>query len=350
MLLRRVVRTAPLVLVAALCAPTSLPATVATIDVGGRSVVAEGVATVDDALRRAHVKVPAGHVLAVVSHRPLAADHQPGQVLVDGLPATGDTAVGPGAVVTVVPGVDVTEPLSVVSEDVLPTRSGASLFVDGAPGTARVVRGALSGETLSRRVVVAPRPGRLIAPRAVALTFDDGPDPTWTPRMLRLLAWAHVHATFCVVGREVARHPELVRAIVRAGHSLCNHTWSHDEYVARRPPAVMRAELARTQAAIIKAAGVRPRMFRAPGGAWSVALEREARRQGMSPLKWQVDPRDWTRPGVRTIAVSVLATVRPGSVVLLHDGGGDRSQTMVALRYLLVRFKKLGLSVQVPRP
>ncbi|MDP9182363.1 MAG: hypothetical protein M3P04_06250, partial [Actinomycetota bacterium] len=146
MLLRRLVRQAPLVLVAALCAPTSrLPVTVATIDVGGRSVVAEGLATVDDALQAARVVVPAGHVLAVVSHRPLAGDHQPGQVLVDGLPAAGDTAVRPGAVLTVVPGVDVTEPLKISREDVLPARSGASLYVGGRPGSARVVRGALSG-------------------------------------------------------------------------------------------------------------------------------------------------------------------------------------------------------------
>jgi peptidoglycan/xylan/chitin deacetylase (PgdA/CDA1 family) len=351
MLPSHLARTAPLVLVAALCATSgSTPVVVPTIDVGGRPVAATGVLTVDDALRRAQVVVPSGHVLAAVSRRPLAGDHQPGQVFLDGRPAVGDTVVGPGAVLTVVPGVDVTEPLQVLREEVPPPRTVASLYVDGRPGSARIVRGALSGETVSRRVVVPPQPGHLVSPSAVALTFDDGPDPTWTPRVLRLLALAHTRATFCVVGREVAKHPELVRAIVKGGHALCNHTWSHDELLAHRSPAVMRAELARTQAAVRAATGVTPTLFRAPGGAWSPAVEREARRQGMTPLKWQVDPRDWARPGAKYVVGVVLATVRPGAVVLLHDGGGDRSQTLAALSFLLPRLRQMGYSFQLPRP
>jgi peptidoglycan/xylan/chitin deacetylase (PgdA/CDA1 family) len=321
-----------------------------TIEVSGRAVPVNGVVTVDDALRRAQVVVPAGHVLSVVSHRPLAGDHQPGQVLVDGRPAAGDTLITPGAVLTVVPGEDVTEPLRTTREAVRPANGDASLYVGGRAGTAQVVTGAISGETLSRRVVRAPHRGHLVAPRPIALTFDDGPDPVWTPRVLRLLAKAHVHATFCVVGREVAKHPELVRAIVRGGHTLCNHTWHHDEQLSRRTPAVLRAELARTQAAVRRAAGVTPLLFRAPGGAWSPAVEREARRQGMVPLKWSVDPRDWTRPGAREVAVHVLGRMRPGSIVLLHDGGGERSQTIKAVAFLLIRLSRQGWSFEVPRP
>jgi peptidoglycan/xylan/chitin deacetylase (PgdA/CDA1 family) len=351
MLPRHLARTAPLAMVVALCAGSgSTPVLTPTIEVSGRPVDATGLLTVDDVLRRAQVVVPSGQVLSAVSRRPLAGDHQPGQILLDGHPAAGDTVVAPGAVLTIVPGVDVTEPLQVLREEVPPAHSVASLYLDGRPGTARIVRGSLSGETVSRRVVVLPRPGRLVSPRAVARTFDDGPDPTWTPRVLQLLAVAHVHATFCVVGREVVKHPELVRAIVKGGHALCNHTWSHDELLARRAPAVMRAELARTQAAVRTAAGVTPRLFRAPGGAWSSSVEAEARRQGMSPLKWQVDPRDWARPGAWAVEGVVLATVRPGAVVLLHDGGGDRSQTLAALEFLLARLRAMGYSFQVPRP
>jgi peptidoglycan/xylan/chitin deacetylase (PgdA/CDA1 family) len=203
---------------------------------------------------------------------------------------------------------------------------------------------------VSRKVLQAPHRGHLVAPRPIALTFDDGPDPVWTPRVLRLLARAHAHATFCVVGGEVARHPELVRASVRGGHTLCTHPWHHDEQLSRRTPAVLRAELARTQAAVRRAAGVTPRLFRAPGGAWSPAVEREARRQGMTPLKWTVDPRDWTRPGARAVARDELVKMRPGSIVLLHDGGGERSQTLRALTFLLVRLTRLGWSFEVPRP
>jgi peptidoglycan/xylan/chitin deacetylase (PgdA/CDA1 family) len=349
--MRRLLSQAPLLMVVALCA-TSAPASSLgpTIEVGGQQVAANGVVTVADALRRARVEVPAGHVLAVVSHRPLSGDHQPGQVLLDGRPAAQDTVVSPGAVLTVVPGEDVTEPLRITRESVSPVNGVASLYVGGRAGSARVVRGAISGETLSRRVVLRPHRGHLVAPRAVGLTVDDGPDPVWTPRVLRLLAIAHVHATFCLVGREVAKHPELVRAIVRGGHALCNHTWNHDELLARRSPAVLRSELARTQAAVRRAAGVSPRLFRAPGGGWSPAVEREARRQGMTPLKWSVDPRDWARPGARHIAGVVLATLRPGAIVLLHDGGGDRSQTLKALKFLLIRLPRMGYSFQLPRP
>jgi peptidoglycan/xylan/chitin deacetylase (PgdA/CDA1 family) len=351
LLLRRLVRRAPLVMAVALCA-TSCPLTSLgpTIEVSGRAVAADGLLTVDDALRRAQVVVPAGHVLSAVTHRPLAGDHQPGQVLVDGHPAAADTLVAPGSVVTVVPGEDVTEPLTIRRVVVLPTNGIASLYVGGRVGTARVVTGSISGETLSRRVERSPHRGHLVAPQPLALTFDDGPDPYWTPRVLRLLAIAHVHATFCVVGREVAKHPELVRAIVNGGHTLCNHTWHHDEQLASRTPAVLRAELARTQAAVRRAAGVTPRLFRAPGGAWSPAVEREARRQGMTPLKWSVDPRDWTRPGARDIAVRVLGGLRPGAIVLLHDGGGERAQTLKALKFLLIRLTRQGWSFEVPRP
>jgi peptidoglycan/xylan/chitin deacetylase (PgdA/CDA1 family) len=271
-------------------------------------------------------------------------------VLLDGLPAAQDTLVQPGGVLTVVPGQDVTEPLRVLTESLPPTHGLATLYVGGRRGAARVVRGAFSGETLSRRVVVPPRRGRLVAPRALALTFDDGPDPRWTPQVLKWLAGYHVHATFCLVGRHVAAHPELVRAIVRGGHALCNHTWSHDEKLGTKPAYVIRAEIARTQQAIFAAAGVRPRLFRAPGGMWTGALVAEARRQGLTPLRWDVDPRDWAKPGALQIYRRVMANARAGDVILLHDGYGDRSQSVWALRALLYRMRQLHDVLALPQP
>ena len=349
MRVRRLVRQVPIALALGLCATSCPPPGVgATIEVGGRAVTASGVVTVDDALRRARVVVPAGRVLAVVSHRPLSGDHQPGQVLLDGRPAAGDALVPPGAVLTVVPGKDVTEPLQITDETV--PAAVASLYVGGRAGTAQVVRGALSGETVSRRVLTRPQRGHLVAPRALALTFDDGPDPTWTPRVLRLLARAHVHATFCVIGRQAARHPELIRAIVKGGNTLCNHTWSHDEQLGRRSPARMRSEIARTQEAVRRAVGFVPVLFRMPGGMWTPSVEREARLQGLTPLMWTVDPRDWTRPTPKRIIAGVVRPLRPGSIVLLHDGGGDRMRTLQAVQWLLWRLPQLHWSFQVPRP
>lgn len=184
---------------------------------------------------------------------------------------------------------------------------------------------------------------------SVALTFDDGPNLRWTPQVLVLLAWAHVHATFCIIGREAEMHPALVRAIVAGGHRLCNHTWDHDEQLPRVSPAHLRDEIHRGQLAVTKASGgVGPWLFRAPAGNWSPAVERAARAEHLAPLKWSVDPRDWSRPGTGRIVSVVLATVRPGGIVLLHDGGGDRSQTLAALKILLQQLARRHYAFELP--
>jgi peptidoglycan/xylan/chitin deacetylase (PgdA/CDA1 family) len=176
---------------------------------------------------------------------------------------------------------------------------------------------------------------RVTAPE-IALTFDDGPDPRWTPAVLALLRQYRVHATFCLVGAHVVRHPDLVRRIAEDGHALCDHTWGHDEQLPRRSPAAIRADLRRTSEAIERASGGRaPAYFRAPGGNWSAAVVTEARRLGLRPLGWSVDPRDWTRPPAATITRTVLGAARGGPIVLLHDGYGDRSVTVAALRTIL---------------
>jgi peptidoglycan-N-acetylglucosamine deacetylase len=176
-------------------------------------------------------------------------------------------------------------------------------------------------------------PGRA---RAVALTFDDGPDPRWTPQVLALLRAARVHATFCLIGRQVAAYPRLVARIVAEGHRLCNHTFDHDEQLATRPVPVINRDIQAATAAIKRAVpGASIRLFRAPGGGFTVGLDQLLPAQGLRPLGWSVDPDDWRRPGAAAIVARVLAQVRPGSIILLHDGGGDRSQTVAALQQLL---------------
>jgi len=335
-------------LLVASCAAGSTPVG-STIDVVGVSVPAQGVDTVQEALLAAGVQVGSGHWVAAVSGRALSRGLTPGQVFLDGRPARFDSPVRAGDVIAVVPGSDRREPLVTLDEPV-PALGDAALFVGGAPGEARVVRGAISGETVSRQLVRRPVRGHLVAPGAVALTFDDGPDPTWTPRVLALLARHRVRATFCVVGRHVDAHPQLARAIVAGGHQLCNHTYDHDEALVSRPPAVVAAQLARTQAAVVKATGRRPAFFRAPGGIWSPALETAARAQGMVPLRWTADPRDWTRPGVHAIVRTLLEELAAGRIVLLHDGGGDRRQTVQALAWALKELPVRGYSFQLPSP
>jgi peptidoglycan/xylan/chitin deacetylase (PgdA/CDA1 family) len=169
----------------------------------------------------------------------------------------------------------------------------------------------------------------------IALTFDDGPDPRWTPAVLELLRQHRIRATFCLVGRHVAQHPELVRRIAADGHALCNHSWSHDEAMQLRSAASVSADLARTSRAITEAAGRPPRYYRAPGGNWAPTAVAEAGRQRLRLLGWSVDPYDWRRPPSTEIVRRVLAGAGPGAIVLLHDGYGARANTVAALRTLL---------------
>ncbi|MDW5328616.1 polysaccharide deacetylase family protein, partial [Plantactinospora sp. KLBMP9567] len=172
--------------------------------------------------------------------------------------------------------------------------------------------------------------------RYVALTFDDGPDPRYTPQTLDVLREHHVKATFCLVGQNALAHPELVRAIVADGHTLCNHSWTHDVKLGGRPAASIRADLVRTNEAIRAAVpDARIPYFRQPGGAWTASVVAVAGQLGMTSLHWAVDPQDWTRPGPGAIAARVTARVAPGAIVLLHDAGGNRQGTVIALHWLL---------------
>ncbi|MEV4845186.1 polysaccharide deacetylase family protein [Micromonospora matsumotoense] len=177
--------------------------------------------------------------------------------------------------------------------------------------------------------------------RAVALTFDDGPDPTWTPRVLNQLRAAKVKATFCVVGTQVRKHPELVARIVREGHQLCNHSWHHDVDLGRRPVAEIRADLVRTNQAITKAVpGAKVPFYRQPGGRWTPEVVAVAKDLGMRALHWTVDPQDWAKPTAGVITGRVEGAARPGAVVLMHDGGGDRSRTVGAVPHVIGDLKR----------
>ena len=177
-----------------------------------------------------------------------------------------------------------------------------------------------------------PRPAQ-----AVALTIDDGPHPVWTPQVLNLLAQYHVHATFCLIGEQVQEYPELVRQIVAGGHTLCDHTWDHDERLPDRSATVVHNEIQSTYDAIVEASGgVRPVYYRAPGGYWGDGeVAEQARQLGLVSLNWSVDPVDWSRPGTKKIISTVLDNTEPGDVILMHDGGGDRQESLDALRVIL---------------
>lgn len=182
---------------------------------------------------------------------------------------------------------------------------------------------------------------RLTGSRKVALTFDDGPHPTWTPKVLDMLRHNGVKATFCLVGTEVQQHPALVARIVREGHTLCNHTWHHELDLGTKPEATIRANLEATNREIQRAVpGAKIKFFRHPGGMWTAAAVKVAREMGMTSLGWDVDPLDWKKPSAAAIRTRVINQARPGSIVLLHDGGGDRAATLAACPSIVGELKR----------
>ncbi|MFJ2866497.1 polysaccharide deacetylase family protein [Kitasatospora sp. NPDC087314] len=173
-------------------------------------------------------------------------------------------------------------------------------------------------------------PGR----RAVALTIDDGPDPRYTPTVLALLQQHGIRATFFLIGENAVEHPALVREIADHGHHIANHTWTHPD-LRHMSEGQVRDELERTSDLLHRTTGRQPTWFRSPGGDWPAVTLKVSAELGMRPMCWSVDPRDWARPGTSAITERVLKNVRPGSIVLNHDGGGDRSQTVAALKAYL---------------
>jgi len=184
-------------------------------------------------------------------------------------------------------------------------------------------------------------------PKVVALTIDDGPSPTYTPQILRLLASYGITATFSMIGRNVAAYPSLAREVSAAGHMVVNHTWSHLNLPLLAPVALA-DQMTQASEVIQQATGYKPAMFRAPYGAWSPAVLAQCRQMGLTPLDWSVDPRDWARPGVSAIVANIMRNTRTGSIILEHDGGGNRSQTVAALTYVLPRLLDQGFRFGTP--
>ena len=211
--------------------------------------------------------------------------------------------------------------------------------------------------------LVAPAP---VVPRAallnklsdshtIALTFDDGPDPRWTPKVLEILQRHGAVATFCMVSKNATGHEALVKQVVDAGMRLCDHSRTHDEQLPDRDPTRIADEVLGAQSTLSAAAGgTSVEWFRAPGGNWSAEVATLSAEHGMQPLSWNVDPRDWERPGAAAIVAAVQQQIRQqapdGPIVLLHDGGGPREQTVDALEQLIPWLAEQGYRFGFPVP
>jgi peptidoglycan/xylan/chitin deacetylase (PgdA/CDA1 family) len=153
----------------------------------------------------------------------------------------------------------------------------------------------------------------------IAMTFDDGPSATLTPKLLDLLAAHHIKATFFVIGENIAEHPEIVARAAREGHEIGNHSWSHPNFGKMSDQGV-RSQLQRTDDAIKNATGDRPTLMRPPYGSITAREKRWIHDEfGYRVILWDVDPFDWKRPGPAVVRSRILKETQPGSIVLSHD-------------------------------
>ncbi len=297
--------------------------------------------TFQDVVRRFELQPKAGSLLDVEG-KVLAHGAYPGAILLDGEPETGDPMLGEADEISVVDANDHVESIVRVVIDIPGGKPGNPQFYLGTtPGEQVIQKGKLSGKIVSS--VFRPS-GPTNTPLSVALTFDDGPWPNSTAKFLALLKKFHVKATFFVIGYLAQRYPDLVRAEVKAGMAIGNHSWDHPNTPFRDLSRKrIHSEIAKTKA-YLASAGVDTSVFRPPGGSYSNAVIKAAERLDSRLVIWAVDPKDW-RHGRTTkqIVKAVLSAVRPGSIILMHDGGGDRSATLAALPRIIKGIRKMGL-------
>ncbi len=204
-------------------------------------------------------------------------------------------------------------------------------------------------------LVAAPEPfhGKIVkeinlpeVEKVVALTFDDGPWAETTEQVLAILSQYNIKATFFWIGKNLKNSPEIAREVVAEGHAIGNHTWSHPYRAMSQ--SVAAEEIEDTAALIYQITGVKTSLFRPPGGMLNNGLAAYARQQNYTVVMWSADANDY-RASVEAIATNVLRQVKSGAIVLLHDGGGDRGNTVEALPTIIETLKMQGYQfVTVP--
>lgn len=176
--------------------------------------------------------------------------------------------------------------------------------------------------------------------RVVALTFDDGPGPDTRP-LLAVLKKLKVPATFFVVGQNVKENPDILAETIAAGHEIGIHTWDHAD-LTRMSAKQQKAEIETTAGEIVAVGGIASRLFRAPYGSVDPGVLKRAEDAKLLSVLWDVDTVDWTRPGPDQIVSTAVSQASPGSIILMHDGGGDRGGTITAVPKIVKALRDQG--------
>jgi peptidoglycan/xylan/chitin deacetylase (PgdA/CDA1 family) len=325
------------------CQPVSPPPPAAVqITVGAAPHQVAPGTTLGDVVLRFGLAPHDGRLLSV-SEAVLDPAYVPGRIELNGRIVPSDTRLEPGDTILVKDGIDRTEGTRRIVERLPGRHLGDPELTLRRFRIRRItVEGSISGDAVSTREVPV---GRGISHSEVALTFDDGPWPTQTKQVVDVLERLHVRGTFFMVGYLVDRYPGIVKMVAKAGMRIGDHSWDHpvDPAFADLTRERVADEIGRTADALASV-GVVSRLFRPPGGSFDAAVVREAGRQHMRVVTWSVDPRDWSsRTTSRQIVHRVLRAVEPGSIVLMHDGGGDQSATIHALPKIVRGIRRMGL-------
>jgi peptidoglycan/xylan/chitin deacetylase (PgdA/CDA1 family) len=307
--------------------------------------------TVKDALDTAGMQLRVGFMRAVATGDPVPHRVRQPKLWVGDVPATLTRRLASGDHIRVENGVDFTEPV-VEHVEKVPTTGlpdvETKIWQPGAEGVVKRFVGQYSGQAAGPDIVVEPaKPAAPVDSPTVLLSFDDGPDGRWTPQVLDILKSKDVKAVFCLVGVQMRKYPDLVRRIHAEGHTLCDHSEHHDMRMQLKGPTYATNELEGPYNLFLELTGAPPQFYRGPGGVLSPWIISEAHRLGMRVLLWDTDPGDYRKPGAEMIQNRIALSIQRGGVALMHDGGGDRSQTVEQLPGLIDRLRAEGYSIAV---
>ncbi len=296
----------------------------------------------------------AGRVLSIKGAILGDAEGEPVLIERNGRSAASNEIVFDGDVLMSSSGADSTEATVAVREPIpMQTRIQGTgpvmqLASPGSVGVREAVLGAVSRDVVSSRTVTPEQPMVVLRVRPsptdklIALTFDDGPWPGHTEKILQILKAEKVHATFFMVGIRVKLSPGLARLVVADGNLVGNHTLSHRE-LTKNSAKEVKHQIMGGADAIFRATGVRPIWFRPPYGSINGGVWKETRQLHLRVAMWDIDTRDWSRPGVKHIVTVAEKHASKGAIILMHDGGGsDRTQTIAALPTVIRDLKKRG--------
>lgn len=217
----------------------------------------------------------------------------------------------------------------------------------GVTGVTKYITGKVSGKT--KKVVVTKKKDCIVRSRKpkpkggkklVALTFDDGPS-SYTKKYLKILKKYKVKATFFNLGQQASYFPKLSKKIVKQGHQLCSHTYAHKQLTTLSKKS-FRKEITKGYSALKKASGKTTSFIRPPYGEFSTQRWLYSKGLIKASVRWSEDTEDWKQPGVKSIVKAATKHVKPGSIILMHDGGGNRSQDVKALPKIIKKLKKKG--------